>query len=120
MSYVLTYLQAIDSLTQYFQENPNAQAYFANLNVDGNAKVSLFRPQVKHAAEWVMKVLQSVVLQAKKLGKSVYLFSVDTEQGKVAHVNFVADDAKARGLDARTWANPVVEILGGKVGLTVE
>ena len=62
-------------------------------------------------------MLQSVVLQAKKAGKSVYVFSVDSEQGKVAHVNHVADDAKARGVDGKAWANAVVEILGGKVRL---
>lgn len=61
------------------------------------------------------KILSSVVLQGKKLGKSVYVFSVDPEQGKVAHVNFVADDAKSRGVDGRLWANAVVEVVGGKV-----
>ena len=61
------------------------------------------------------KILQSVVLQAKKLGKSVYVFSVDPEQGKVAHVNAVSEAAKAKGLDAREWAAAVAEILGGKV-----
>ena len=59
--------------------------------------------------------MQSVIAQAKKLGKSVYLFSIDSEQGKVAHVNFVAEDAKAKGLDGRTWANAISEVLGGKV-----
>ena len=59
--------------------------------------------------------MQSVVLQAKKFNKSVYVFSVDSEQGKVAHVNYVADDAKARGVDGREWANTVVAVLGGKV-----
>lgn len=54
-------------------------------------------------------------MQGRKLGKSVYVFSVDSEQGKVAHVNFVADDAKAKGLDGREWANAVSAILGGKV-----
>jgi alanyl-tRNA synthetase len=56
-----------------------------------------------------------MVLQARKLGKSVYVFSVDQDQGKVAHVNFVAEDAKAKGLDGRTWANAISDILGGKV-----
>lgn len=94
---------AIDSLTSYFAENPNAQAFFANLDVDGNAKV-----------------LQSVVIQAKKLGKSAYVFSVDSEQGKVAHANFVAEDAKSRGVDGREWANAVVAVLGGKAGGKVD
>ena len=94
-------MQAVDALQQYFKDKPEAPAYFAILDVNANAKV-----------------MQGVVLQAKKLGKSVYVFSVDSEQGKVAHVNHVADDAKARGLDAREWANGVVAVLGGKVRLS--
>lgn len=90
---------AVDSIVQFFKENPNERAFFADLDASGNAKI-----------------LQSVVLQGRKLGKTVYVFSVDHEQGKVAHVNFVADDAKAKGLDGRTWANAVSEILGGKAG----
>jgi hypothetical protein len=56
------------------------------------------------------------VLQAKKLGKAVYVFSVDSEGGKVIHVNHVPASLKAQGLDARTWAARVTEVLGGKVG----
>ena len=72
--------------------------YFAVVDVNANAKV-----------------LQSVVLQAKKLGKSIYIFSADAANGKVAHVNAVSDAAKVKGLDGREWASAVVEILGGKV-----
>lgn len=72
--------------------------YFAVIDVNANAKV-----------------LQSVVLQAKKLGKSIYIFSADAANGKVAHVNAVSDAAKAKGLDGKEWASIVVEILGGKV-----
>jgi alanyl-tRNA synthetase len=61
------------------------------------------------------KALQAVVLVGKKLGKSVYVMSADEDAGKVAHVNFVADDLRTRGLDGRVWANKVSEILGGKV-----
>lgn len=68
---------------------------------------------------FIQQILQAVVLQAKKLGKSVYVFSVDLEQGKVAHVNHVADDAKARGLDGREWANVIVNIVGGKVRINL-
>ena len=59
--------------------------------------------------------MQGVVLQAKKLSKSVYIFSADAASGKVAHVNAVSEVAKAKGVDAREWATAVVEILGGKV-----
>ena len=82
----------------FFKETPDAPAYFAVLDVNANAKV-----------------LQGVVLQAKKLSKSVYVFSADAANGKVAHVNAVSDAAKAKGLDGREWATVVTEILGGKV-----
>lgn len=53
--------------------------------------------------------------QGKKLSKAVYVFSVDSEGGKVAHVNHVPEALKAKGLDGRAWAASVAEILGGKV-----
>jgi alanyl-tRNA synthetase len=62
------------------------------------------------------QILQAVVLQAKKLGKAVYVFSVDSEGGKVIHVNHVPESLRAKGLDARSWATSVTEVLGGKVG----
>lgn len=61
------------------------------------------------------QILQAVVLQAKKLGKAVYVFSVDTDAQKVAHVNHVPEAFRSKGVDARTWASKVTEILGGKV-----
>ena len=63
------------------------------------------------------QILQSVIAQAKKLGKAVYVFSADKEGGKVAHVNYVPPSLKEKGVDARTWANRVTEVLGGKVGI---
>lgn len=56
-----------------------------------------------------------MVAQGKKLGKAVYVLSVDTEGGKIAHVNYVPPALKEKGLDARTWANRVTDIIGGKV-----
>ena len=90
--------QAGEALQQFFKEKPDEPVYFAVIDVNANAKV-----------------LQSVVLQAKKLGKSIYIFSADAANGKVAHVNAVSDAAKAKGLDGKEWASAVVEILGGKV-----
>lgn len=54
-------------------------------------------------------------MNAKKLGKSTYVFSVDSEKGQVAHANFVSEGARAKGVDARTWAATVAEVVGGKV-----
>jgi alanyl-tRNA synthetase len=62
-----------------------------------------------------MQILQNIVLQGKKLNKAVYVFSVDTSGGKVAHANYVPESFKTKGLDARTWASKVTDILGGKV-----
>ena len=56
-----------------------------------------------------------MILSAKKLGKSTYVFSVDSEKGQVAHANFVSETARSKGIDARTWAAAVAEIVGGKV-----
>ncbi|CAL1705403.1 unnamed protein product [Somion occarium] len=90
---------AADGLLQFFKEHPNDDAYFAILDVEGNAKA-----------------LQNVALQAKKLSKSTYVFSVDSQNGKVAHVNAVSSHAKSKGVDAREWANAVVQVVGGKAG----
>ena len=68
-------------------------------------------------SHFCQKILQSVVAQAKKLGKSVYLFSVDPTGEKVVHVNFVSEAARKRGLEARSWASKVSEVIGGKVCL---
>ncbi|KXN90914.1 Alanine--tRNA ligase [Leucoagaricus sp. SymC.cos] len=91
--------EAIDRVVKYFEENEKAEAFVGLLDVDGNAKI-----------------LQSVILQARKLGKTVYVLSVDSDGGKVAHVNFVSPSYKAKGADARAWATRVSEVLGGKTG----
>lgn len=90
---------AVQAVVAFFHKNPQAEAYFAIIDVEGNAKI-----------------LQAVVLQAKKLGRAVYVFSVDSEGGKVIHVNHVPESLKSKGLDARTWAARVTEVLGGKAG----
>ena len=65
--------------------------------------------------ELLVQILQAVVLQAKKLSKAVYVFSVDSQGGKVIHVNHVPESLRSKGFDARTWAARVTETLGGKV-----
>jgi alanyl-tRNA synthetase len=91
--------KALEDFAQYFVENPSSQVYVANLEVDGNAKL-----------------LQGVATQAKKAEKALYVFSVDSEQGKVAHVNYVSPALKKAGVDARTWAAKVTDLIGGKAG----
>ncbi|KAF9050994.1 hypothetical protein BDZ89DRAFT_977124 [Hymenopellis radicata] len=89
--------EAIDKIQQHFKGDE--KSYVAVLDVNGSAKI-----------------LQNVVLQGRKLGKPVYVFSVDHEGGKVAHVNNVPPSLKEKGADAREWAAKVTEVLGGKAG----
>jgi alanyl-tRNA synthetase len=63
-----------------------------------------------------VQILGNVISQGKKLGKAVYVFSVDHEGNKIAHGNHVPVAFKTMGLDGRTWASKVAEVLGGRVG----
>lgn len=72
-------------------------------------------PELDIPETFYSQILQAVVLQAKKLGKAAYVFSVDSEGGRVIHVNHVPESLRSKGFDARTWATRVTETLGGKV-----
>ena len=61
------------------------------------------------------QILQAVVQQAKKINKAAYVFSVDSENGKVIHVNFVPESIRTKGLTGPAWAAVVSEVVGGKV-----
>ncbi|KAF4621160.1 hypothetical protein D9613_000618 [Agrocybe pediades] len=90
---------AIEQFQQYFKDNEKAEVYIASIDVDGNAKI-----------------LQQLISQGKQLNKSVYVFSADTDNQKLAHANYVSPAMKAAGADARTWASKVTDIVGGKAG----
>jgi alanyl-tRNA synthetase len=110
--------QALERIQQYFKDDDTSEAYVAILDVDGNSKVRLL--SVHGPCVWYLllhQILQSVVTQGKKLGKAVYVLSIDTSGGKVAHVNYVPAAMQVKGLDARTWASKVAEVLGGKASL---
>lgn len=85
-------------MNAFFDENKNANGYFAILDVEGNAKI-----------------VQAVVSAARKLGKAAYIFSVDKEGGKVVHANFVPEAYRKPEFNAKTWAAAVSDIIGGKV-----
>ncbi|OSX66173.1 hypothetical protein POSPLADRAFT_1064626 [Postia placenta MAD-698-R-SB12] len=89
----------VENITEFFKREDTAEVYLTILDSTGNAKV-----------------LQAAVQHAKKLGKSIYVFSPDIASGKVAHVNYVSPTMKAKGLDARSWGSVVTEIVGGKAG----
>jgi len=89
----------VDTFLNHFKNNESADSYIASVDARGNAKI-----------------LQGLVAQGRKLGKALYVFSVDSESGKVVHVNFVPPSLKSKGFDARQWATKVSEIVGGKAG----
>ena len=89
----------VDAFVNYFKDNESADSYITSVDAQGNAKI-----------------LQGLVAQGRKLGKALYVFSVDSASGKVVHVNFVPPSLKSKGLDARQWATKVSEIVGGKAG----
>ncbi|KAF8342014.1 tRNA synthetases class II (A)-domain-containing protein [Cantharellus anzutake] len=92
--------KAVAELETFFRENPNANLYVSNI-IDANANP---------------KILQSVLLKARSLEKSVYLFSADQESSKVAHINFVPKRKISKEFDARIWSSAVTRIIGGKAG----
>lgn len=92
--------KALDNFNQHFKANPNATSYFASVDVDGN-----------------LKSLLSVVAQARKLKKAVYLFSTDPDGSKVAHVNYLPEQDVKDGFDAKVWAYAVTEVIGGRVSI---
>ncbi|EJU04465.1 hypothetical protein DACRYDRAFT_20988 [Dacryopinax primogenitus] len=88
------------TIDKHFQEKPNESVYLANIDsLEGNTKI-----------------MQSIVQHARTLNKAVYIFSVDVSAGKVAHVNFLPKHAITQSFSAKTWANAVSVILGGKAG----
>ena len=64
----------------------------------------------------ICQVLSTAVTVGKSLSKAIYLFSPDTDTGKVAHVNFLPQQVVAqKALDAKTWLGEVSRVIGGKV-----
>jgi len=87
-------------MDHFFHEKPNEDVYISNIDtIEGNTKI-----------------MQSVVQHARTLNKAVYLFSIDGPVGKIAHVNFVPKHKITKAFTAKTWANAISAIIGGKAG----
>lgn len=92
-------------------------------------KRTSLRSRLAEASKWVqlelamtvcslgsLQSLQQVLGQGKTLNKAVYILSVDEDTGKVTHGCFVPSQNVHSEFDAKTWANAVAEVVGGKVG----
>jgi alanyl-tRNA synthetase len=105
----------VDAVARYFEEQPNAMAYFAQVDIGSNVKVSCIVSKQFHSLKWA-QALQAILGQAKTLGKAIYVLSVDEHIGKVTHGNYLPPGMATEGFDARSWASSVAEVVGGKVG----
>jgi alanyl-tRNA synthetase len=92
--------QIADEIKKYFAENPNENVFVGQFDIGGNPKV-----------------LAGAAQTGKTLSKAVYVFSPDSETGKVAHVNYLpADVLEKKVLDAKVWLGEVSKVIGGKGG----
>ncbi|ORX39097.1 alanine-tRNA ligase [Kockovaella imperatae] len=89
-----------DEVQKYFSENPNESVYVGVFGLGANPKI-----------------LAAATNLGKTLGKAIYVFSTETETGKVAHTNYLPKEVLSRKvLDAKVWLGEVTKIVGGKGG----
>ena len=95
--------QVTEQIAKYFAENPNASVFAGKFDVQGDRAI-----------------MKAAIDYGNKNNKSIYVFSVDTAKGQVAHQNFVPKElVKSKKLDAKTWLGEVSKLVGGKVSLAV-
>ncbi|CEG71324.1 Putative Alanyl-tRNA synthetase [Rhizopus microsporus] len=93
--------EATEKVKKYFEENPDAPYYIAELHVGNNSKA------LSGAINYAKTSLKD---------KAVYVFSADRDSGRVAHNCIVGKVYIEKGLKASEWANVVCEKIGGKKG----
>lgn len=90
-----------DEVKAYFDANPNESVFVGKFDI----------------AQGNPKVLAAAINVAKTAQKACYVFSTDSEAGKVAHVNFLPKSVLERKvLDCKSWLGDVSKVLGGKGG----
>ncbi|KAI8078258.1 alanyl-tRNA synthetase [Gilbertella persicaria] len=93
--------EASEAVKKYFEENPEASYFIAELPVGNNTKA------LGGAINYAKTNLKD---------KAVYVFSSDKESGRVAHNCIVGKNFIEKGLKASEWATVVCEKIGGKKG----
>ncbi|KAI9136611.1 tRNA synthetases class II (A)-domain-containing protein [Paraphysoderma sedebokerense] len=91
-----------DTITSYFETNPDAKFYVGKFDVGGD-----------------MKAVQAGIDVVKSLKKAGLLVTVDSEKGKVMFqcaVDKVCTHSLTSNLKAIDWASSISEKLGGKKG----
>ncbi|KAI8394179.1 alanyl-tRNA synthetase [Radiomyces spectabilis] len=93
--------EATENVKSYFAEHPEANYYIVELHVGNNSKA------LAGAINYAKSHLKD---------KALYLFSADTDSGRVAHNCVVGKNFIEKGLKASEWAGVVSEKVGGKKG----
>lgn len=94
--------KVIDKVSDHFKDDEKASFFVSRIDeVNGNSKA------LSEAISYVKTKLPS---------KSVYLFSGDAAEGKVAHGCFVSEEATSKGVAAGDLGTAVSKIIGGKAG----
>lgn len=89
-----------ERIAKYFAENPTATVFAGNFDIQGDRTI-----------------MKAAIDYGNKNNKAIYIFSVDTAKGQVAHQNYVPKElVKSKKLDAKTWLGEVSKLVGGKVG----
>lgn len=93
--------QTLDAVKTYFTENPESKFFVKFVDIPTNAKA-------------ITEAVNYMKTSAKD--KSMYLFTGNDPEGRLAHGCFICDDALAQGVDGPALAKQVSGIIGGKCG----
>lgn len=92
--------KAVDAVTEFFTNNPNARVCVMQIDVGSTAKA--LQAAIQHIA--------------KQYQRAAYLFSVDKEDGKVLHYNLLPKTDVSKQFNAKEWINAIAKIVGGRGG----
>ena len=91
---------AVDAVTAFFTENPNARVCVLEINAGGNTKA------LQMALGHVTKQYQ----------RAAYLFTVDKDEGKVIHMNTLPKSDVSKAFNGKEWISAISAIVGGRGG----
>lgn len=93
--------KTLDEVKDYFAKNENAPFLVKFVDIPTNAKA-------------ITEAVNYVKSSAKD--KTIYLFTGNDPEGKIAHGCYISDAALSKGIDGSTVAKQVSGVIGGKAG----
>lgn len=93
--------QTLDSVKNYFTEHESSPFLIKFIDIPTNAKA-------------ITEAINYVKSSAKD--KSIYLFTGNDPEGRVAHGCFLSEDALSKGIDGPSLSKIVTGAIGGKAG----